>query len=251
MSSSLVAVALPPPSGEAIPVRRAPHPLVFVVAPVIAVFGLLPALGSPDPVYRLLMLGIVGLFAILVVGSVVLSHSAGDGRVRIGDRPGSLLFRPPTGIWILFAGVSIAMIALAVPAVLTGAFGWSLPRASPVALGLVGLGFLLQQLWWLRTPVGLALTPDGVSGVRGVHPVTIPWDELRGADVVDSRGARLVLHRADGGVQTVGALWLGSDPNVVAAVIEFFRAHPERRDLLAGPPQEALRGARDALTGSS
>lgn len=246
MSSRLVEVALPA-DGEAIPVRRAPNPVVFVIAPVIAAFGLLPALGSPDPGYRLVMLGLVGLFAVFVIGSVGLAHSASDGRVRVDGRAGSLTLRPPTGIWWLFAGVAAAMVGLAIPAILSGSFGWSLPRATPFALGLVGLGFLAQQLWWLRTPVGLSLTPDGLRGVRGAHPVELGWDDLAGVDVVDSRGARLVLRRTDGGVQPVGALWLGSDPNVVARVVEFFRAHPEQRAALAGEPAEAVRLAVSAL----
>lgn len=246
MSSRVVAVGFP--GDDAIPVRRAPHPLVFVVAPVIVVFGLLPALGSPDPVYRLLMLGVVGLFVVFAIGSLLLALSAAAGRVRIDDAPGSLRFRPPTAIWILFAGVAAGMVALAVPIVLTGAFGWSLPRASPLALGLVGLAFLAQQLWWLRTPVGLALTAEGLRGVRGLGPLSIRWDELDGVDVVDSRGARLVLRRTDGAVHVVPPLWLGSDPNAVGPVIEFFRTHPEQRSALGSTPSDALRIAEETLT---
>lgn len=247
MTSHVADLALPA-GRDAVPLHRGPHPLAFAAVPVIAVFGLLPALGSRDSVYRLVMLGLVGLFVLFVIGSVVLTRSVSEGRVRIDDAPGSLRFRPATGVWILFAATSAAMVALAIPATLSAGFEWSLPRASPLALGLVGLGFLAQQLWWLRTPVGLALSPDGLRGVRGIHPITIGWDELAAADVIDARGAKLVLHRTDGGAQPVGALWLGSDPNIVAPVIEFFRTHPEKRAVLGGEPAETLRVARAALT---
>lgn len=47
-----------------------------------------------------------------------------------------------------------------------------------------------------------------------------------------STGAQLHLELADGGVLTVNGVQMGSDPNVVTALVEHFRTHPDHRDQL-------------------
>lgn len=50
-----------------------------------------------------------------------------------------------------------------------------------------------------------------------------------------SKNPVLGLADASGGAHTVYPIYFGSDPVIVAEVIEYYRTHPEDRHLLADP----------------
>jgi hypothetical protein len=47
-------------------------------------------------------------------------------------------------------------------------------RRGAIAFIALSVVFLVQQVMTLRTPAGLALTPDRIRGVRGSKPVDLP-----------------------------------------------------------------------------
>jgi hypothetical protein len=104
-----------------------------------------------------------------------------------------------------------------------------------ITLSLVFVVFLVQQVTSLRTPAGLALTPDRIRGVRGSKSVDLPWDDLARAEVIFTNGAQLVLHLRSGAAITIDPRYTASDPNALAPIIGFFIDHPEFRDRLVAP----------------
>ena len=94
---------------------------------------------------------------------------------------------------------------------------------------------LASQLWSLRTDPGLTLSEYGLRGVRGSRRVDLAWSDLASASVISEKGARLVLTLRAGGAIVIGAHHIGSDPNAVAPIIDFFLDHPEHRAVLATP----------------
>ena len=117
--------------------------------------------------------------------------------------------------------------------------------------GLIGVGalsalWLTQMLWALRRPRGLLVSSWGLRGVRGAPSVLLPWDYWRRAVAVASpNGARLVLQLESGGSVTIHGQYLGSDPNLVAAIIEHFRTHADDGDRLANA-HDAIRCVEEA-----
>jgi hypothetical protein len=70
------------------------------------------------------------------------------------------------------------------------------------------------------------------------------------ARVIFVKDLRVVLTLSTGGSIILAPHFLGSDPNVVAAVINYYRAHPEQRPLLSDP-HAALDHVEEALASSS
>jgi hypothetical protein len=141
------------------------------------------------------------------------------------------------------------MTAIAVVGVLAGvvALGFELTgqpgvrevgfgRWGPYALAAASLVWLVPQAASLRHPPGLTLDASGLSGVRGSKRVALPWDDLDGVSLQESRGAMLVLEPHDAAPIVIDARWIGSDANLVAAIIEHFRAQrTDRAALDEGP----------------
>jgi len=183
-----------------------------------------------------------------------LANSAVSGHVRVADdsltfvRPASLAILPAA---IAAAGFAFGAISLFAPAWSGERFGLS-GGVGPLALwaGVVGassVAWLATQLWALRLPVGLTVSEHGLSGLRGGADVRIPWERVEAVKVESGRaGAQLVVTAVGGSAVAVQAAHLGSDPNVVAAVLEHFWTYPEHRCLL-GDAREAIRLVEDAL----
>lgn len=110
-----------------------------------------------------------------------------------------------------------------------------------IVLSVVGLVLLLKQVWDLRVSEGITLSPKGLVGVRGAKSFRVSWDGLQEATAATKQtGLCLQLTLADHSVLSVPGAYMGSDPNVVAAIIEHFRTDPEDRKYLADG-DEAIR----------
>ncbi|MFD1202926.1 hypothetical protein ACFSWE_11965 [Leucobacter albus] len=85
-------------------------------------------------------------------------------------------------------------------------------------------------------PVGIELHTDGVHTGKGLSRLFLPWDELLPPEIhMLSKNPVLGLADTSGGAYIVYPIYFGSDPVIVAEVIEYYRTHPEDRHLLADP----------------
>lgn len=203
--------------------------------------GLLLSLQTDNLNYRLQLLGLGLTLGCLGVAFLLWELSVAVGVVRFENASGSLRFSYAPLLDLLYP-LAAALIML--PAILAL---WALLRGEAAAdlgfgrrtvyvLGILGLVLLLQQLWALRLPRGLELTPEGVQGVRGLGSIVLDWDDLGGAAAMSTRtGSKLALHVITGEVHVLPRRLIGSDPDAVAAIVNYFLQHPADRGRLATP----------------
>lgn len=227
------------------PLRPGSSPAQVYLAPVLlgaaVVVAILLAFQSNDPNYRLQIVGL-GL-ALGALGATLLlwEVSVTVGVIRFEQHSRSLRFSYSPSLDLLYPLVAVLLMLPSIIALLT------LLRGEPVAeigfgrrtayiLGALGLVLLAQQLWSLRVPRGLELTPEGLRGVRGAGRLVLSWDDLGKAAAMSTRsGAKLALHTKRGEVHIIPRRLIGSDPDAVAAIINHFLRHPADRDQLTRP----------------
>lgn len=193
-----------------------------------------------DGAYYRAAWGSLGLLLLLTVGYVLALSRAlpRDGEVRV-QASGGLRFVPLRSVngW----PVIIAAVGLVPGLIVLAGLGEGLDlgvrsRNSTLLVGLSALAalWLAQSMFALRLREGLDVSPWGLMGVRGARAVRVEWVELATATAIAGRsGARLQLLTRDGRLLLVHCQFLGSDPSVVAAVIEHFRLNPDdRHDLV-------------------
>lgn len=239
----LLAARVLPAGAPRVPVHGPQYRPAYGIGVMLVVAGLplVIAALAREPGFRLFMLAMGLLILAAVPVAVVWTRSLSAGRVRV-DAVGGLRFAPP-------AWLGVALLALAVAGVLVGALpyvlaaegipalmGSGVRRYSPGVLALLSLGWLGYQLAGWREPRGLTLSPEGLRGVRGADRVRLAWDDLDRVEVAPGWSARLILHTVAGSAHAITAQWMGSDPNLVAAIVEHFRAHPEDRPALVDGP---------------
>lgn len=225
------------PSVSTKPLKPGTGPLI-VLCGLFGLSVMLIALVSHGGLDRVaLFLG--GVLIVLLTGLPVNVLTANErGIVRV--ERGALRFVPRRrmlALSIVLAALAIAIGLIAVTWAVsepTEQFGSSRRFFSgALVIGGLGLLYLGQLLFSLRRPRGLQLTEFGLTGVRGGPAVHVPWSLLAEARAVDSgRGLVLRLQLEAGSPITV--LWqhIGSDPNLVATIIEHYRTHPDDRALL-------------------
>jgi hypothetical protein len=205
-------------------------------------------IGADGILFRAYMglLGMVFCLAMLYMRALVGAAVRGSVRVAEGD----LRFVRPRSVAALPLGMGAlatmsGALSLVAPAwtgesfALSDGVGTQSLWAGVVALG--GVVGLVIEAWSLRLPTGLVVDESGLVGVRGGPDAQLPWERLESASVVtSSTGACLAITAVEGSVVTIQAPQIGSDPNVVAAIIEHFRTHPEDREVL-GDAREAIR----------
>jgi hypothetical protein len=130
-------------------------------------------------------------------------------------------------------------------------FGWSFRAMQGVLLLLVGAWVFRLVIRGLLRRQGLCLSADRVELWNGYrNPTLLDWKDIKGVSVGESHAAGLsfplisLLH-AGGGRSEITGNKMGSDPNVVAAIVRFYLDHPEQRDALSDPV-EALRRVEQA-----
>jgi len=208
---------------------------------LFAVFGaaLLVAAAVADGTYFRIALAFVALIAIVTVFLVrSFAEAVRPGVIRVAA-DGPLRCVPPRSVFVwpmVLALVGTVPGIMFVLARLAGEeFGTGRRRSiALVVIAVVALGWLGMQVWALRQPAGLTISPRGLRGVRGAKSFDVEWEHVASAAAVEHRGrAQLELRFANSGPVSVPSPLLGSDPNVVAAIIEYFRMHAEQREALA------------------
>lgn len=222
--------------------------LALLLCGGIAAFSFAVAVRADAAPLRVLMLGLAA-FAILLHFFVKIMHrSTPHGYVRFNTE-GPLTFRPPGA----FYGLQFAMAGLATgvglvnlyldPDVLAGR-----GRLGVLALVGVGLVWLVAQLVALRAPTGVRVDMNGVTGVRGLGKRTFTWAQLS-AMTARPHGRFVALEAIDvhGRATHMGTSYhLGSDPAMVATVINFYLGRPEDHHLLMDP-EHAIARAEDVI----
>jgi hypothetical protein len=188
-----------------------------------------------DP-FGLLVFSLSVALLLLFIAGVAMQSGLKERAVRIDAQASVLRFvGSPVGYILFVATATVALTpgALVLSAMLT--LGSQLGGLAFIGLSLVALIWLGQLLWSLTVPPGLSLSESGLRGVRGTKSVNLDWDDLAGARVVFVKDSRLVLDLTTGGAIILVPHYTGSDPNVMAAVINYYRVHPEERSRLANP----------------
>lgn len=234
------------------PNGRRPSWLVAVVV-VFAVLPVLMAVADDRLGLRLVM----GALTLTILGAAACLHALfgtiQERLVRIDESASGIWFRPApaaTAVPFVLGGLlllpAVAQIVVDVADLATMP-SFLLTRA-PYALGVLGLGVIVVNAVRLREPAGLHLTSGGLAGIRGRGRVDWSWDELAEVGVGTGPVAKLTLIADDAGARVEAPmLALGSDPNQVATVVQYFRHVPSARAALDGPGSVALRGVDDAL----
>ena len=100
---------------------------------------------------------------------------------------------------------------------------------------IAGVASILPRLLALRLPAGLTVDEAGVRGVRGSKRIDVAWVDLVSVRALGDAGPQLVVHAKAEAPVLVHAHAIGSDPAIVAAVIEHFRQNPsQRHELVSG-----------------
>jgi hypothetical protein len=199
--------------------------------------------------YRLALVMFAAVLVLLIPYLFVLMLAVHRGGIQVARRGGLRFVASPFVIilplLISTVGLIPGLLAVAAPAWTGESFGtgqgsiwWSLTS-------LLSLSWLAQQAWRLRLPSGLRLSADGLFGVRGSSAVRVAWDQLGEVTAIPGpTGARLQLTVAQSPI-VIDAAMLGSDPSVVATIIEHFRTHPDDRRSLSDA-DEAIRRVEEA-----
>lgn len=221
-------------------------PALLGVAMVVAV---LLSFQSDDLNYRLQIWSLG--FALGALGATLLIWEASVtfGVVRFENHSPSLRFTYAPSLDLMYPLTAVLLMvpaAVALVAQLRGepvadiGFG----RRTAYVIGALGLALLIQQLWTLRVPRGLALTPAGLRGIRGAGRLVLDWNDLSAASAMSTRsGAKLGLHTHSGEVHVIPRRLIGSDPDAVATIINYYLHHPADRGHLVGA-EAAINGAR-------
>ncbi|QIM19404.1 hypothetical protein G7066_13970 [Leucobacter coleopterorum] len=134
-----------------------------------------------------------------------------------------------------------------------GAAPWSVWIFSVVFLGLSVHGWR-EVARVFRANIGIRLAPDHVGLNHKHQDLFLRWDQINNVTVaMVNKGSEwrknvlpCVRIEADGGrIFHVDATELGSDPNVVAALMQCYLDHPQERDALTDP-EEAIRRFSEA-----
>ena len=213
---------------------------VYVLLAVGAAWFLFLALNSAPAAKQGVYATLALLVAAFMFGWNALVGAVEHRVIRISSE-GVLRFTPRRRLAASYLVIACAGVIPGTLSLVGGVGDLGTLRRSPEVLALLSLIWLGLQGWSLRLPTGLTVSPEGLSGVRNGGTIDVTWDQLASATATGGdRGSSLELGLADGGAVAVQGMYVGSDPNLVAAIIEHFRTHPDDRALLADAP-EAVR----------
>jgi hypothetical protein len=210
-----------------------PTPKWAYVGSVVIIFSCaMFALFAPDTAYRFAMGSIAVCMALYLLAIKVFSTGLSAGVVRIDPKYVSLRFVAAPNVALLILAIYLfgLLPGLAMLMARSGRF-----RLMIILVSLTAVAGIGQQVWGLTMSPGLTLTQTGLHGVRGSRRVSLTWADLDRAYVSAMPKQRLNLRPHSGKTIAVLILFTGSDPNIVAHIINFYLAHPEHRALLATP----------------
>lgn len=209
---------------------------------LVSLGALVPVVFSPRPEVKLVfaLLGIAVCSLGLWIALSVRESLRGRMRIRAGAplRFASANFGGPWGFLSAVAMIAAGAVHIAAivspnlaPIVTVGR-----RAGNPVWIIFIGLGMLAYLLHRGVPAAGIEIDERGVRTRTGLRAVVFNWDELGAAQLVRRQnGLILGLVGADGSCTTVFPFYFGSDPVIIAEVIEHYRTHPEERHLLSDP----------------
>jgi hypothetical protein len=226
--------------------------LAFFIA--LAVVCAIIAFAANELGFRVVMGALALVMVVIGVMLRMWSDSVVEQIVRVEARASAsasgLRFVPSLGARLAYPLIAIFTMLPAAVALACEASGLALPFGNGIGrwgvylLGLGGLVWCVQQLWQLRTLLGLGLDATGVHGVRGSAHAEMAWEALEGVSVSPGKRAKLVLLRAGGMPVIIEPRRIGSDPHAVAAVVGHYLRHPADREILSDP-RAAIRRVED------
>lgn len=250
-----------PPGEETVPViprGRSPRIASWILFG-LAAMSLFLVLADDRIGFRLTM-GALGVTIVTIgIAFLALAGSIQPRLVRVDAEGPGLRFAPATGVTVLMWLVPLVTLLPAIAQLVVDINGLPTMRSGlivgrgPYLLGVIGVIGVIVQLWGLRRPSGLILTPDGLLGIRGSGDVRLLWEDLATVGVAatpaSAPAAKLSLIPR-GGARPVRAAprVLGSDPNQVAAIVRYYLERPTERHLLADGGVAAVRRVEDALS---
>lgn len=194
--------------------------------------------------FRLIMASVGLIMCVMIVALLLRVRGLQPGVIRI-DATGGLRFVPPR---THRAGLVAVPLSLLLP---VGVLFWvrvaGLPTqasssrfmaSAPYVLLAVSLVSLALIAWSMRVPVGLRVGPSGISGVRGNGALNLDWGDIASASPVGEYGPKLGLVTSAGDAVLIDAHHLGSDPAIVARILEFTEVDPRAaRSLRTAEPR--------------
>lgn len=197
---------------------------------------------NAEPYFKLFMACLFAGILLMFAAMFLPMRGAKAGLARVFNA-GPLRFASPAAfgliVWsmLLIAGAGLLETLLqftgsaAIPQG-AGLFRYSGPVL--IAIGLLGLTGAVRAT---RTPTGLTLNHEGVTGSGPlVSTIRVPWEDLEIVELGTERNVRVVrLYDGHGELHVLKPILLGSDPIIVAETIEYFRSHPEDRARLNDP----------------
>ncbi|MFD5599350.1 hypothetical protein ACFWHR_04765 [Leucobacter sp. NPDC058333] len=227
------------------PLRSGKSPAQLYLAPALLIaamlVGILLSFQSHDLSYRLQIVGLSLALGCLGAALLAWELSVSVGVVRLVNQSPSLRFTYAPSLDLLYPLAAAIMVLPAILALIARLRGEAVAdigfgRRTVEVLGILGVVLLAQQLWALRAPRGLELTSEGVRGVRGAGRIVLSWDDLGAASAMSTRtGAKLGLRVTSGETYILPRRLIGSDPDAVAAIINYYLRHPADRHHLAQP----------------
>ena len=239
MKNQLLLTPKIPTGGRSVlPNGKNPAPFVWalLIVPAIA-FAI--AFADPRIGFKLFM-GSAGITMLMLVVALYLrSRSLRTGNIRIVES-GSLQFVPSGTIRVGAVAIAIGFLIPAIASLIISLLdlptqqGFSrLIVVGPYVLAALGIWLLVKEVLSERTPAGLQVDAEGLRGVRGTKQVDLRWDDLENAAAFGKHGPKLMLLTRQQGPIILDSHYLGSDPAIVAEVIEYFKTHPTQRALLS------------------
>lgn len=200
-----------------------------------AVFVVMAASGAgPTPPATTIPMALISAIGFVII-QVIHSWSS-PWTVSVGYSSGRLTMVGHH--WLTFAlEVALAISAIAIglaqldPTALEGMTRYE--RAAVTFLPPFGLALLLYQLWTLRRPAGLTLTPSALYGVRRGPAINLTWNHLISVHALTGkRTSSLILGTVEGPQRIRGSA-VGGDLHAVASVIDYYLRHPDERHRLS------------------
>jgi hypothetical protein len=109
-------------------------------------------------------------------------------------------------------------------------------RFAPWILIPIMIFAIVDQMRRTLKPRGITLSEEGIHWRDLKRSGTVDWEDLERVTLGAHRGMkRFYLHEYDGEMHIIEPSGLGSDPIIIAEVIEYFRTHPKDRNTLNDP----------------
>lgn len=208
-----------------------------VLAAVLFVVFALFVVAANAPIARTVMLSLLCAGSVFLAASIRGEGSMWYSRLSVAKQ-GPLRFLMPVRVRVLWGVGAILCLFAALGVV------WSSVVAQEDRFGRAGFVlavacFAAFVMWLLRqfTQPGVRIDSDGLSWPTGAKRHVVPWDALARVVLIprNKYAVILVLEGVDGRAYPHYGNTHGSNPYLVAEVIEYFRTHPAERAVLNDP----------------